>query len=138
MSDNLKTFNETINKFKENELEINAKQDSKLLEIKQEFTNLKEEQKKFITDSETDINKKINQTLSFVWDDIADSKMRIAQERNFVSKELIDDINSLLENKSIALRKEKRSTLIDTLMRCYYYATSEEKRQTDDKVITQI
>jgi uncharacterized protein (TIGR03067 family) len=124
---NSKTLHETIIAFKENEKEINAKQDSRLFEIKQEFIELKEEQKNFISDSEIDIHKKINQTLSFVWDDIADSKMRVAEEKNHNGKELINDIKSLLENRSIEMRKEKRIALIDTLMRCYYFTNIDDK-----------
>lgn len=123
----LKTLDDTINQFKENEKGINAKQDLRLSEIEQDFIKLNEEQKNFITDSEIDIHKKINHTLSFVWDDIADSKMRIAEEKNYNGNELINEIKSLLENKSIEMRKEKRIALIDTLMRCYYFTNIDDK-----------
>jgi len=121
VSANLKAVTDMIDNFKSSEAEINNKQDEKLKELRNEFAELKKAQEKFISDSETHINKKINQTLSIMWDDIADSKMRIAEGKEFKGKELIDEITSLLDNKTIEMRKEKRVALIDTLMRCYYY-----------------
>lgn len=121
VSENLKTITDTINEFKSSELEINTKQDDKLKEFDNEFINLKEALNKFMAESEIQINKKVNQTLSFMGNDIADSKMRIAEARQYKGMELIGEIISLLDNENIVMRKAKRVALIDILMRCYYY-----------------
>lgn len=120
LKNKLDVIDARIDRVVQNEKDENTRQDLKLAEVTKRIDNIITEQGQFADKSNTLVDKKIKDSLSFVWDDIADSKVRLAEEKKFNGTDLIQQITDFLENKEILLRKENRIKLIDTLMRCYY------------------
>ncbi len=125
----LPSVNTSIDNLTEKAKYENERQDKKLADLTERIDNLLANQTKFVNDSTATIDKKIRDRLSFAWDDIADTKLRIAKEKNYSGIELIEEIRSFLEDKEIEIRKEKRIALIDVLMRCYYQTNFKSEQE---------
>jgi uncharacterized protein (TIGR03067 family) len=102
---------------------------TKLKPLTDRIDTLQAGQASFVTESTQVIDKKIKSILSFAWDDIAEAKIRLAKEKEYNGKELIQEIKSFLENKEIEIRKEKRIALIEALMRCYYMTPDDNEQE---------
>lgn len=125
----LLTVNARIDTQNTKSKEENDRQDKKLAELTERIDNLLSNQTKFINDSASTIDKKIKSILSFAWDDIAEAKIRLAKEKEYNGKELIQEIKSFIENKEIEIRSEKRIALIEALMRCYYMTPDDNEQE---------
>lgn len=135
LSKKLTDVDARIDKQIQNEKDENARQDKKLSELTERIDKILASQAQFTNESAALIDKKIKDILSFAWDDIAESKLRLAEEKKFNSNELIQELTAFLESKEIAIRKEKRVALIDALMSCYYSTPTKNVGETYNKMI---
>jgi uncharacterized protein (TIGR03067 family) len=78
--------------------------------------------------------KKIESALNMAWNGFADVLTTRAKERKYFGMDLITEIEGFLDNENVKISDEKKITLIDDLMRCYYY-TIERPHNRNKKMI---
>lgn len=98
----------------------NLRQDNRLRDLTERIDKLLQLQTTFVSETTTSIEKKLEDSLGFMWDDIAESKYNRIKEQQFKGQKLIDETIYFLEQKNIKLKPEKSIILVDGLMRCYY------------------
>lgn len=74
------------------------------------------------TENEETIRHLGNQYFSTVIDSLLDFKIESIKKANhYVEEPIVDDLKSYLNDESVTIPDHKKVSLIDTIMRCYYY-----------------
>lgn len=100
----------------------NHVQDEKLKSLQNENAAFFEAQKRFREETASMIDERVNASTRIIQNNVAESIQSRAAERQFKGVELIREINEFVENKSFVISKDTKASLIDTLVKCYYYS----------------
>lgn len=73
------------------------------------------------------IETKFTETFDFLWGDIISGMIDRAVQKNYNGQSLINDFEKLL-NRELKVSIELKISIIDTLMRCYFYTSKLDKR----------
>jgi len=120
LKDLKKELDEEIKIQNEKSVDENKRQDENIKTLNEQVRSNLLALNDYRDDTIKSIDEKFNSALESLWDDIADSKYNRAKELNFTGENLINELKSFLENKTISLSKVKIVALVDALMRCYY------------------
>lgn len=114
---------------------VNISQDNEITKLKVEMENRLQNLTGLQEQTLTDVDLRINNALKILWDDIANNKYDLAEKAEFNGQELINDIKTFLENKSVELSNDKKVLLVDCLMRCYYHTATKDANERNIKMI---
>jgi hypothetical protein len=122
-----KELENKLAKLEASQREENTRQDNKIDEQGKKIEGISAAQSTFIENTQSAVDNKINDSLGFIWDDIADSYLEKAKNKNYKDPVLTVDIHRLLNNKKITIHDSRKVLLIDTLMKCYHYSKTEDR-----------
>jgi hypothetical protein len=104
----------------------NGRQDVLIKTITDSVSVITSKQESFLSDVSGNVEIKISEATSLIWNDIADNKLRTAKEAAYTGGLLAKELNEFINTDSVKLGMEKKQRLVDALMRCFYITSAAE------------
>jgi hypothetical protein len=128
------TLEKQLNQMIEVHKRENERQDLLIASINENMKMQSAKQEGFVVETIKSVDKKISATTEIIWNDIADNKIRIAEQSAYKGgAQQAKDFSDFLSNESVKVGITKRRLLIDTLMRLLYSCPEGKMTEFDDK-----
>jgi uncharacterized protein (TIGR03067 family) len=98
-------------------------------DTKSKIEKVESTQLEFVKSTTELIDKKLNESLGFLWEDVVTAKIERTADLKYTGKGVVESFEALLR-RNLPISTELNIKLIDTMMRCYYHTKDDKK---DDK-----
>jgi hypothetical protein len=94
-------------------------------DTKSKIEKVETTQMEFVKSTTDLIDRKLNESLGFLWEDVVNAKVDRAVDLKYTGKGLVEIFEELLR-RNLPISTELNIKLIDTMMRCYYHSKDDK------------